>query len=129
MKPFEKNYLECRFYIIGDREVGKKSFIDRLLNIPSTSLLRNLKAEEQFKTEINKLLKENELSDEEYYSNLSKLTMNSGVKDSTHSISKINFKNTKKEYPESLFKIKKYFKNIIIKIFLCYRSKGTKCKF
>ena len=101
MKPFEKNYLECRFYIIGDREVGKKSFIDRLLNIPSTSLLRNLKAEEQFKTEINKLLKENELSDEEYYSNLSKLTMNSGVKDSTHSISKINFKNIEQKEPNA----------------------------
>ena len=93
MKPFEKNYLECRFYLIGDREVGKKSFIDRLLSIPSTSLLRNIKAEEQFKTEINKLLKENELSDEEYYSNLSKFTMNSAVKDSTHSLSKINLKN------------------------------------
>ena len=77
MKLFKKNYLECRFYIIGDREVGKKSFIDRLLNIPSTSLLRNLKMEEDIKSKITKLLKENELSDEEYYSKLSKLTITS----------------------------------------------------
>ena len=59
MKPFEKNYLECRFFLIGDREVGKKSFIERLLSIPSTSVIRNVKAEESFKREIHKLLKEN----------------------------------------------------------------------
>ena len=56
MKTYDKNYLECRFYIIGDRDVGKKSFIERLLNIPCTSLLRNINAEKYFKDKIEKEL-------------------------------------------------------------------------
>ena len=93
MKQYEKNYLECRFYVIGDRDVGKKSFIDRLLNIRSTSVLRNIKAEEEFKSQINKLLKENELNEEEYYNSISNHTLNSSSKDRNHSLTKITFKN------------------------------------
>ena len=93
MKSYEKNYLECRFYVIGDRDVGKKSFIDRLLNIRSTSVLRNIKAEEEFKSQINKLLKENELNEEEYYNSISNHTLNSSSKDRNHSLTKITFKN------------------------------------
>ena len=101
MKPFEKNYLECRFYIIGDREVGKKSFIDRLLNIPSTSLLRDVKAEEEFKSEINKLLKENEMSGEEYYNNFSKFAMNSETKDISSTLTKIDSQNIENINPKT----------------------------
>ena len=77
MKPSEKNYIESRFYILGDRNVGKKSFIDRILSMPSTSIIRNIKAEKNFNLEINKLLKLNELSDEEYYKQLSDNVINS----------------------------------------------------
>ena len=93
MKPFEKNYLECRFFLIGDREVGKKSFIERLLSIPSTSVIRNVKAEESFKREIHKLLKENELSDVDYYNSLSNYTLNSSSKEKTNTLKNITFKN------------------------------------
>ena len=92
MKPFKKNYIECRFYIIGDREVGKKSFIDRLLGIPSTSLLRNLELEEEIKSQISKLLKENELSDEEYYSKINKISVSK--KDNSQSSSQTTSKIT-----------------------------------
>ena len=90
MKPYDRNYIECRFFLIGDREVGKKSFIERLLSIPSTSLIRNVKAEEEFKSKILRLLKENELSDEEYYNNLNNFTVNSSSKENSKLLKKID---------------------------------------
>jgi hypothetical protein len=56
MHEFEKNYIECRLFIIGDREVGKKSFIEKLLGIPSTSLLRNMEAEKEYNQKLCQLL-------------------------------------------------------------------------
>ena len=91
MKAFEKNYLECRFYIIGDREVGKKSFIERLINIPCTSLIRNIKSEENFRNTMNKLLKINELSDEEYLNYKNNFSSSSTNKENTTTLKKINF--------------------------------------
>ena len=102
MKTYDKNYLECRFYIIGDRDVGKKSFIERLLNIPCTSLLRNIKAEKYFKDKITKLLKENELSNEEYYIKVNNLDLNHTTKTKQNNISskKISFKNKEEKKKE-----------------------------
>ena len=118
MKNFEKCYLECRFYIIGDREVGKKSFIERLLSIPCTSLIRNLKSEENFRKTINKLLKENELNEEEYLNYKNDLTRNSTSKNSTNILKKINFE-SKEEDNNNKNKINKLTRNINNK----YRSK------
>ena len=102
MKTYDKNYLECRFYIIGDRDVGKKSFIERLLNIPCTSLLRNINAEKYFKDKITKLLKENELSNEEYYIKVNNLDLNHTTKTKQNNISskKISFKNKEEKKKE-----------------------------
>ena len=36
VKESEKTYIECRIFVLGERNVGKKSFINRLLNLPST---------------------------------------------------------------------------------------------
>ena len=100
MKSYDKNYLECHFYIIGDRDVGKKSFIERLLNIPCTSLLRNINAEKTFKKAIIKLLKENELTDEEYFIKTNNLDLISTVKQNSNSFRKLDFKNKEEKRKE-----------------------------
>ena len=107
MKTYDKNYLECRFYIIGDREVGKKSFIDKLLNIPSTSLIRNINAEKNFREAITKLLKENELSDEEYYIKVNNLPFNATSKQSNSSTKKIDSKIKEEENKKEKEKLSK----------------------
>ena len=35
----EKEYIEFRLYLIGDYEVGKQSFINRLSKIPCTKTI------------------------------------------------------------------------------------------
>ena len=107
MKTYDKNYLECRFYIIGDREVGKKSFIDKLLNIPSTSLIRNINAEKNFREAITKLLKENELSDEEYYIKVNNLPFNATSKQNNSSTKKIDSKIKEEENKKEKEKLSK----------------------
>ena len=118
MKPSEKNYFECRFYILGDRNVGKKSFIDRILSMPSTSIIRNIKAEKNFNLEINKLLKLNELSDEEYYKQLSDNVINSAkesqelskkLDDQTNLPKKNKIKNQTNQSPDPLEEQKNRF--------------------
>ena len=55
MTEYEKEYIECRFIILGQDKVGKKSFISRLLNIPCTSTIRNNEIEMAYKREIMNL--------------------------------------------------------------------------
>ena len=57
MKESEKTYIECRIFILGEKGAGKKSFVCRLLNLPSTSEIRNIEAEEEFNKKIIKLTK------------------------------------------------------------------------
>ena len=64
MKESEKTYIECRIFILGEKGVGKKSFACRLLNIPSTSEIRNFEAEEEFNKKIIKLAKKIEEEEE-----------------------------------------------------------------
>ena len=45
MIDLEKEYIECRFILIGPEKVGKKSFINRLLAVPSTTIIRNKELE------------------------------------------------------------------------------------
>ena len=55
MNEYEKEYIEFRLILIGNEKVGKKSFINRLLKIPSTSTLRNMDIENAYKNQILKL--------------------------------------------------------------------------
>ena len=43
-----KEYIECRIFILGDENVGKKSFVKKILNLPSTGVIRNAEAEEEY---------------------------------------------------------------------------------
>ena len=52
MKNFEKEYIEYRLIILGHEKVGKKSFINRLLSLPSTTTIRNEKLEKAYKKQI-----------------------------------------------------------------------------
>lgn len=64
VKESEKTYIECRIFILGDRNVGKKSFINRLLNLPSTSDIRDFEAEKEFNKKIEELTKKIEEEEE-----------------------------------------------------------------
>ena len=64
MKQSDKVYIECRIFILGEKNVGKKSFICRLLNLSSTSEIRNLEAEEDFNKKIMILTKKIEEEEE-----------------------------------------------------------------
>ena len=52
MSQPQREYIECRLFILGDEKVGKKSFVQKILNLPSTSIIHNLEAEKEY----NKLL-------------------------------------------------------------------------
>ena len=57
IKESEKAYIECRVFILGERHVGKKSFINRILTLPSTSVIRNFELEKEFAKKIEDLQK------------------------------------------------------------------------
>ena len=91
MNEYEKNYIECRLFILGDRNVGKKSFIEKLISVPSTSLIRNIEAEKEFNNVLEKISKENEQQNEEYYHiNLKENRFNSTVKENYNGIKQLN---------------------------------------
>ena len=48
MSESSKEYIECRLFILGDEKVGKKSFVQKILNLPCTSTIRNIEAEEEY---------------------------------------------------------------------------------
>ena len=89
MNEYEKNYIECRLFILGDRDVGKKAFIEKLISVPSTSLIRNIEAEKEFNMVLEKISKENEQQNE-YYMNLQNNKFNSTVKENYNDIKKKN---------------------------------------
>ena len=60
MNDYQKEYIEFRLIILGDSKVGKKSFIERLLNISSTSIIRNKELELHYKKLIFQLRKKYE---------------------------------------------------------------------
>ena len=65
MKELEKTYIECRAFILGEKNVGKKSFISRILNLSSTSEIRNLEDEENYNSKMIKLI--NKIEEEEQF--------------------------------------------------------------
>jgi len=64
VKESEKTYIECRMLILGEKNVGKKSFISRLLNVSSTSMIRNYEAEKEFNKKLDELEKRIEKEEE-----------------------------------------------------------------
>ena len=48
MSERSREYIECRMFILGDEKVGKKSFVNKILNLPCTSVIRNAEAEEEY---------------------------------------------------------------------------------
>ena len=65
MKELEKTYIECRAFILGEKNVGKKSFIFRILHLSSTSEIRNLENEENYNNKLLKLI--NKIEEEEKF--------------------------------------------------------------
>ena len=57
MNDYQKEYIECRLILLGNEKVGKKSFINRILNVPSTSVIRNFDLENNYRKKILKLRK------------------------------------------------------------------------
>ena len=49
MLKIRKEYIECRLFILGDEKVGKKSFVKRLLGLPSTSIIHDEDSEKEYK--------------------------------------------------------------------------------
>ena len=91
MQEYEKNYIECRFFIIGGRNVGKKSFIERLLYVPSTSLMRNYEAEKEFNKTLNELLNDNKKYEEELMNvNINPNKFNSTTNDNFNIVKQLN---------------------------------------
>ena len=70
VKESEKTYIECRIFLLGEKNVGKKSFIGRLLNLPSTTIIRNYEAEKDFNKKMEELTKK--IEEEEAFMNQSK---------------------------------------------------------
>ena len=64
IKESEKTYIECRILILGEKNVGKKSFINRLINLSSTSIIRNYESEIEFNKNILLLSKKIEEEEE-----------------------------------------------------------------
>jgi DNA repair exonuclease SbcCD nuclease subunit len=54
MSKLSKEYIECRIFILGDEKVGKKSFVQKILNLPCTTIIHDIEAEKQY----NKLLEQ-----------------------------------------------------------------------
>ena len=57
MSEYGKEYIELRLILIGEKNVGKKSFINRLLKVPSTSTIHDTEKENLYKMQILKLRK------------------------------------------------------------------------
>ena len=66
MKDQEKTYIECRFFILGEKNVGKQSFIEKLNKISSSNTIHNHEEENKFKKKLLKFMKKIE-EENEYY--------------------------------------------------------------
>ena len=115
MNEYEKEYIECRLILIGDEKVGKKSFINRLLNIPSTSTIRNLEIEKMYKKQILKLRKKYEKKKkylemlQEMNDEMAKINIKNKLKDdkTRSTISNINSKSISKSPEKKKKKLEK----------------------
>jgi len=106
MNDYQKEYIEFRLILLGYNKVGKKSFIDRLFNIPSTTIIRNKELELQYKKLIYQLRKKYE-KHKKFLENLQPLDKKSRKKE---------------EFIKLFYNISSYFK-------CCRRKKDFKSKF
>ena len=61
MSKLRKEYIECRLFILGDEKVGKKSFVQRLLNLPCTGVIHDQESETEYNNLLSKYKEEVEL--------------------------------------------------------------------
>ena len=54
MSRLRKEYIECRLFILGDENVGKKSFVKKLLNLPCTSVIHDAESESEYEDLLSK---------------------------------------------------------------------------
>ena len=54
MSKLKKEYIECRLFILGDEKVGKKSFVQKLLNLPCTGVIHDLESESEYNSLLSK---------------------------------------------------------------------------
>ena len=54
MSKTSKEYIECRLYILGDERVGKKSFVQKILNLPSTDIIHDIESENEYQNLLDK---------------------------------------------------------------------------
>ena len=52
MTEHVKELLECKIFVIGDKKVGKKSFIKRILKLPSSQIIHNPVAEKEYQKQL-----------------------------------------------------------------------------
>jgi len=114
MKELEKTYIECRAFILGEKNVGKKSFISRILNLSSTSEIRNLEDEENYNNKLLKLINKIE-EEEKFFKESEEENKKKSKKSGNESYSSGNtstLKNTKKDETKTMPKMdetNKYF--------------------
>ena len=54
MSKLKKEYIECRIFILGDEKVGKKSFVQKLLNLPCTGVIHDAESEAEYNNLLSK---------------------------------------------------------------------------
>ena len=64
MTEHVKELLECKIFVIGDKKVGKKSFIKRILKLPSSQIIHNPVAEKEYQKQLTQQ-KEQIIKDQE----------------------------------------------------------------
>ena len=99
IKESEKTYIECRIIILGEKNVGKKSFINRLINLSSTSIIRNYEAEIEFNK--NMLILQKKIEEEEEFIRQSEEEKYTGIRIKSESATLVNRSVTKKSGTDS----------------------------
>ena len=101
MSEPSRDYIECRLFILGDEKVGKKSFVKKILNLPSTSIIRNKVAEDDY-NKLNSQFKEQIEQERQWQLQQKELLK---IINGDNSAKKENGKTSKLASTNSLFKI------------------------
>ena len=124
MSKTSKEYIECRLYILGDERVGKKSFVQKILNLPSTGIIHDIESENEYKNLLDKYKSDVEeekifqQQQEALLESLNKEKNSNKAKDvtskftSTHSLFKIDEEKTLRRNKSNLTKNEKTSKKI-----------------
>ena len=124
MSKTSKEYIECRLYILGDERVGKKSFVQKILNLPSTGIIHDIESENEYKNLLDKY--KSDVEEEKIFQQQQEALLESLNKEknsnkakevtskftSTHSLFKIDEEKTLRRNKSNLTKNEKTNKNI-----------------